>query len=146
MFQKKVCGTSPNHSRLDCANLTYYNSLSLTPWSRAILERPTCSQLVKKFPAFYWNRRFISAFTRALHLSLLWFLQFAAPLPTCFKPLGSSSGAYLYIHSLCTAFLVVYGNCFSFYIVFERSLCKASVNVRVPDEKIQKKPTAIEYM
>jgi len=28
MFQKKVCGTSPNHSRLDCANLTYYNSLT----------------------------------------------------------------------------------------------------------------------
>jgi len=34
--------------------------------------KPTCSQLVKKFPAFYGTRRFISAFTSALHLSLLY--------------------------------------------------------------------------
>jgi hypothetical protein len=40
-----------------------------TPWSRAQLERPPIVQPAKKFPAFYDNRRFITAFTRALHLS-----------------------------------------------------------------------------
>jgi hypothetical protein len=30
----------------------------------------TVSQLVKKFPTFYGNRRFITAFIRARHLSL----------------------------------------------------------------------------
>ena len=29
----------------------------LTPWSRALLEKITSSQLVKKFPAFYGTRR-----------------------------------------------------------------------------------------
>jgi len=37
-----------------------------------ILEKLTGSQLVKKFPALYGNRRFINAFTRARHLSLSW--------------------------------------------------------------------------
>jgi hypothetical protein len=35
----------------------------LTPWSRALLEKLTDFQLVKKFPAFYGTRRFITAFT-----------------------------------------------------------------------------------
>jgi hypothetical protein len=42
----------------------------LTPWSRGLLEKLTVSQLVKKFPAFYGTQRFITAFTRAHHLSL----------------------------------------------------------------------------
>jgi hypothetical protein len=42
----------------------------LSPWSRGLLEKLTGSQLVKKFPAFYGTRRFITAFTRARHLSL----------------------------------------------------------------------------
>jgi hypothetical protein len=44
----------------------------LTPWSRVLLEKLTGHQLVKKFPAFYGTRRFITAFTRAHHLSLSW--------------------------------------------------------------------------
>jgi hypothetical protein len=39
-------------------------------WSRGLLEKLTVSQLVKKFPAFYGTRGFITAFTRARHLSL----------------------------------------------------------------------------
>jgi hypothetical protein len=35
----------------------------LTPWSRVHLEKLTGSQLVKKFPAFYGNRMFVTAFT-----------------------------------------------------------------------------------
>jgi hypothetical protein len=44
----------------------------LTPWSRGLLEKLTVSQLVKKFPAFYGTRSFITAFTRARHLPLSW--------------------------------------------------------------------------
>ena len=41
-----------------------------TPWSRVLLEKLTGSQLVKKFPAFYGTRRFITVFISARHLSL----------------------------------------------------------------------------
>jgi hypothetical protein len=39
----------------------------LTPWSRVLLEKLTGRQLVKKFPAFYGTRMFITALTRACH-------------------------------------------------------------------------------
>jgi hypothetical protein len=42
----------------------------LTPWSRIFCEKLTGPQLVQKFPTFYGTRRFITAFTRAHHLSL----------------------------------------------------------------------------
>ena len=44
----------------------------LTLWSRVLLEKRSCLQLVKKFPAFYGNWRFLTAFTSARHLSLSW--------------------------------------------------------------------------
>jgi hypothetical protein len=44
--------------------------LPVTPWSRVLLESLRVSQLVKKFPAYYGILRFITAFTRAHHLSL----------------------------------------------------------------------------
>ena len=40
-------------------------SYLLTPCSSILLEKLTGSQLVKKFPAFYGTRRFITAFTSA---------------------------------------------------------------------------------
>jgi hypothetical protein len=48
-------------------NITSY---LLTPWSVVLLENLTGSQLVKKFPAFYGTRRFITVFTSSRHLSL----------------------------------------------------------------------------
>jgi hypothetical protein len=42
----------------------------LTPWSRVLPEKLKRPELLKKFPAFYGNPRFITAFTRARHLSL----------------------------------------------------------------------------
>ena len=42
----------------------------LTPWSRVLLEKLIGSQLVKKFPAFYGTRKFITAFTSASYMSL----------------------------------------------------------------------------
>jgi len=50
------------------SHLTYF----LTPSTRVLLEKLTGLQLVKKFPAFYGTRRFITAFTTARHLSLSW--------------------------------------------------------------------------
>jgi hypothetical protein len=38
-----------------------------TPWGRALLEKLTVTQIVKKFQAFYGNRRFITMFTKDSH-------------------------------------------------------------------------------
>jgi hypothetical protein len=58
----------------------------LTPWSRVLLEKLTGFQLVKKFPAFYGTRRFI---TSARHLSLSWAMsiQSIPPHPTFWRPI-----------------------------------------------------------
>jgi len=50
--------------------ITYLLTYLPTPHSRILLEKPTSFQLVKKFPAFYGARRFITISTRAHHLSL----------------------------------------------------------------------------
>ena len=42
----------------------------LTSWSRVLLEKLNGLQLVKKFPAFYGTRRFITALKSARHLPL----------------------------------------------------------------------------
>jgi hypothetical protein len=42
----------------------------LTPYSRVLLEKLTGSQLVKKSPAFYGTRMFITALPSANHLTL----------------------------------------------------------------------------
>ena len=44
--------------------------LKQTSWSRALPEELTGARLVKKFPAFYETRRFITAFTSASQLFL----------------------------------------------------------------------------
>jgi len=50
--------------------LTYLLTYLLTTWSRVLLEKLTGFQLVKKFPAFYGTRRFITAVTNAHQLFL----------------------------------------------------------------------------
>jgi hypothetical protein len=52
--------------------MDFYASSELTPWSRGLLEKLTVSHLVKKFPALYGTRMFITAFPRARHLPLSW--------------------------------------------------------------------------
>jgi hypothetical protein len=44
----------------------------ITSWSRVLLEKLTGFHLDKKFSAFYRTRKFITAFTSVLHLSLSW--------------------------------------------------------------------------
>jgi hypothetical protein len=51
---------------------TLFSINILTPYRRVLLENLTSSQLLKKFPTFYENKRFITAFTKARHLSLSW--------------------------------------------------------------------------
>jgi hypothetical protein len=41
-------------------------------WSWALLEKLPIMQQLKNFPVFYGPRKFITAFTRALHWSLSW--------------------------------------------------------------------------
>ena len=52
--------------------LTYLHTYLLTPWNTAP-EKLTGSQPVKKYPAFYETRMFITAFTSARYLSLSWY-------------------------------------------------------------------------
>jgi hypothetical protein len=49
----------------------YIYTYLLTPLSR-VLDKLIGFQLVKKFPAFYGKRRFITSFASARHLSLSW--------------------------------------------------------------------------
>jgi hypothetical protein len=61
---------------------------SLTPWSRALLDKPISSQIVKKFPGFYRTRRFISSIISALHLSLLYSFAICCTIPDMFQTVG----------------------------------------------------------
>jgi hypothetical protein len=49
---------------------TYLLTYLLTPRNRVLIEKLTDSHLVKKFPAFYGTRRFITAFTGAHFLKI----------------------------------------------------------------------------
>ena len=81
------------HPELDTCSYEFppphYPVLSylLTPWCRVLLEKLTGLQLVKKFPAFHRTRRFITALTSALHLSLSWAnpIQSIYPHPTSWR-------------------------------------------------------------
>ena len=70
-----------------CISLTYLLTYLLTPRSRVLLEKLASLQLVKKFPAFYGTRRFLTALTRARHLSLSWAspIQSSYPNPTSWR-------------------------------------------------------------
>ena len=51
---------------------TYLLMYLFTPWSAVLPEKLTVCQPVKKFPAFYGTRRFITTSKSARHLSLSW--------------------------------------------------------------------------
>ena len=59
----------------------------LTPLCRVLLEKLTCLQLVKKFPAFHGTWRFITALTSVRQLSLSWAspIQSTYPHPTSWR-------------------------------------------------------------
>jgi len=67
----------------------------LTAWCRVLLEKLTGLQLVKKFPAFYGTRRFITALTSVRHLSLSW----ASPIQSIYPhPTSCRSILILFTH------------------------------------------------
>jgi hypothetical protein len=70
-----------------CWLRTYLLTYLFTPRSRVLLEKLTGMKLVKKFPAFYGTRRFITAFASARHLSLSWAgsIQSVPPHPTSWR-------------------------------------------------------------
>jgi len=80
-IQLKLCHRADDAG--DDRNLTYL----LTPWCRVLLEQLTGLQLVKIFPAFHGNRRFIAALTSVRHLSLSWAspIQSIYPHPTTWR-------------------------------------------------------------
>jgi len=57
---------SSNYNNMHGATIITY---LLSPWNGVLLQKPTGLQLVKKFPAFYGTQMFITALTRARHLS-----------------------------------------------------------------------------
>jgi len=63
------------------------HSYWFTPWSTALFEKLTVSQLVKNLPAFCGTLRFITALTSSRHLSLSWArsIQSMPPHPTSWK-------------------------------------------------------------
>jgi hypothetical protein len=67
-----------------CSHYMKQNNYWLTPCSRVLLQKPTGSWLVKKFPTFYGTWRFIIPFTSAHHLSQSWArsIQSMPPHPT----------------------------------------------------------------
>ena len=78
---------TPFTSKSTLQNIGLRNTYLLTPWCRVLLEKLTGLQLVKKFPAFYGTRRFITAFTSFRHPSLSWAspIQSTCPQPTSWR-------------------------------------------------------------
>ena len=67
--------------------ILWWSAYLLTPWSRVLLEKLASLQLIKKFPAFYGTRRFLTAPTCPRHLSLSWAspIQSSYPNPTSWR-------------------------------------------------------------
>jgi len=75
------------------------NTYLLTAWSTDLLEKLIGSQIVMKFPAFYGNRRFITAFTSARHQSLSWAssIQSIPPHPTSWRSILIASSLFYFL-------------------------------------------------
>ena len=65
-------GLDESVKNLHCSGMCSLFTYLLTPRNRVALEKLTGLQLVKKLPAFYGTRRFITAFTSVRQLSLSW--------------------------------------------------------------------------
>ena len=78
--------TERHHGPNSCADVgnRRYLTYLLHGASRVVLEKLTGFAAIKKFPAFYGTRKFITVLTSARHLSLSWAnpIQSSQPLPT----------------------------------------------------------------
>ena len=70
--------------------------------NRALLETLTGSHLVKNFPAFYGNRRLITASTSARHLSLSWatLIQSMLSNPTSWRSVLYYNPTYAWLYKV----------------------------------------------
>jgi hypothetical protein len=118
--------------RLEKLYASYLLNYLLTLTRRELKVKLNCYQLIKNFPTFYWTRKFISALTIALQLSLFWIISIQVlPLHlTSWKPiliafsrlrLGLPSGNFpsgfstkimhktlhSHIHATCTAHFIL---------------------------------------
>ena len=85
----------------------------LTPWCRVLLEKLTGLQLVKKFPAFYGSRRFITALTSVRHLSVSW----ASPIQSIYQHPTSWRSVLILSTHLCLGLpSVLFHACIHTYI------------------------------
>ena len=77
------------------ASKLYLLTYLLTPRSRVLPDKLTCSLLIKKIPTIYGDVKFLTSFTEARHLSLSWArsIQFLLPHLT-----SSRSILMLYFH------------------------------------------------
>ena len=73
-------------------SLIYLLTYLLTPRCRVLLWKLSGLQLVKKFPAFHGTRRFITALTSVLHLSLSW----ASPIQSIYPTPPPGDPSYYY--------------------------------------------------
>jgi len=94
-----------------------WNKYLLTPWSRVLLEKLTCSAASQQIPCNFGTRWFITVLTSARHLSLSWAnsIQSPQPPPTSWRSililsshlrLGLSSGLFpsgFPTRTLCTS-------------------------------------------
>jgi hypothetical protein len=64
----------------------------ITPRNWALLEKSPVTQLLKSFPIFYGTRKFITEFTRTLHLSIFLSRQIQPilPFPTSIRSILTS--------------------------------------------------------
>ena len=98
----------------------------LTPWRRGLPDKPAGSQLVRKFPAFYGTRRFITTFTRAQshvpvlsqinpvhaplsNFSKIYFNIILPSVPGCYK--WTPSLGFFQQNSVCTFPLPIRATC-----------------------------------
>jgi hypothetical protein len=72
VWQKVLPENTESYSRRQSSELLFSPNTLTHSWSWALLEKLPVVQPLKNFPAFYWTRRFITAFTRALQWSLSW--------------------------------------------------------------------------
>ena len=92
IFLNRIFNRGGTSTHYTCTCILVVTTLRMTTWlaetwRRALLEKPTGSQVVTKFPAFYVTRRFITAFTSPCHLSLSWAssIQSTPPNPTSWR-------------------------------------------------------------
>jgi len=57
-------------SSYQCFSVLFREIHYVTPWSRFLLDKTIVPHLVKKYNAFYANRKFITVFATARHMSL----------------------------------------------------------------------------